>query len=123
MLSQGIANFALAAGLRAEYASRDFGRTEPHANYPYTYRSLVPSGAVAYALSDAAQLKASYSRRIRRPGTQELNPLPSFYDIQNVFLGNPKLSPAHTDAIELGLTLTCCSAPCSDRPSIAVRRT
>jgi len=44
----------------------------------------------------------SYSRRIRRPGTQELNPFPVFFDQQNVFIGNPRLNPEYTDAIELG---------------------
>jgi outer membrane receptor protein involved in Fe transport len=49
-------------------------------------------------------MKASYSRRIRRPGTQELNPFPSFFDVQNVFIGNPRLNPEYTDAYELGFT-------------------
>jgi ferric enterobactin receptor len=104
VLSQGVAKFDLQAGLRAEYASRDFSLAEPASNYPYSYRSLFPSGVVLYNMSDATQMKASYSRRIRRPGTQELNPFPSFFDIQNVFLGNPNLSPEYTDAFELGLT-------------------
>jgi ferric enterobactin receptor len=104
VLSQGVAKFDLQAGLRAEYASRNFSLAEPATSYPYSYRSLFPSGVVMYNLSDATQMKASYSRRIRRPGTQELNPFPSFFDVQNVFLGNPNLSPEYTDAIELGLT-------------------
>ena len=106
MVSQGVAKFDLQAGLRAEYASRDFSLAEPASRYPYSYRSLFPSGVVLYALSDATQMKASYSRRIRRPGTQELNPFPSFFDVQNVFLGNPNLNPEYTDAFELGLTRT-----------------
>ena len=53
---------------------------------------------------EQTQLKASYSRRIRRPGTQELNPFPVFFDQQNVFLGNPTLKSEFTDAFELGLT-------------------
>jgi ferric enterobactin receptor len=104
VLSQGVAKFDLQAGLRAEFASRDFSLAEPASHYPYSYRSLFPSGVVMYNMSDATQMKASYSRRIRRPGTQELNPFPSFFDIQNVFLGNPNLSPEYTDAFELGLT-------------------
>jgi outer membrane receptor protein involved in Fe transport len=104
VLSQGVAKFDFQAGLRAEHASRDFSLTDPSTSYPYSYNSLFPSGVVLYNMSDATTLKASYSRRIRRPGTQELNPFPSFFDIQNVFLGNPDLSPEYTDAFELGLT-------------------
>jgi ferric enterobactin receptor len=102
VLSQGVGKFDLQAGLRAEYANRDFSLAETGQSYPYHYGSLYPSGIVMYNLSDATQLKASYSRRVRRPGTQELNPFPVYFDAQNVFIGNPGLSPEYTDAIELG---------------------
>src|SRR6185436_1540561 len=49
-------------------------------------------------------LKASYSRRIRRPGTQELNPFVTYFDVNNVFIGNPALAPEYTNAFELGAT-------------------
>jgi ferric enterobactin receptor len=104
VMSHGLGKFELQGGLRAEHASRDFKLGSTGENYPYNYTSLFPSGVAMYSLSDATQLKASYSRRIRRPGTQELNPFPSFFDVQNVFIGNPQLSPEYTDAIELGLT-------------------
>src|SRR5204862_7550362 len=64
--------------------------------------SFFPSGVLNYNLTPTTQAKLSYSRRIRRPGTQELNPFPVFFDLQNVFLGNPDLAPEYTDAIELG---------------------
>jgi outer membrane receptor protein involved in Fe transport len=106
VLSQTAGKFQLQGGLRAERASRTFALVAPAQTYPYTYTSLFPSGVVMYNLSDATQAKVSYSRRIRRPGTQELNPFPAFFDVQNVFLGNPQLNPEYTDAIELGLSRT-----------------
>jgi ferric enterobactin receptor len=96
----------LQAGLRAERASRTFALEEPSESYPYTYTSLFPSGVISFNTSDATQVKASYSRRIRRPGTQELNPFPWFFDVQNVLIGNPALNPEYTDAIELGWSRT-----------------
>ena len=104
VMSQGVGKFDLQGGLRAEYASRTFTLASPDRRYPYDYASLFPSGVASYNLNDVTQLKASYSRRIRRPGTQELNPFPSFFDVQNVFFGNPNLSPEYTDAYELGVT-------------------
>jgi outer membrane receptor protein involved in Fe transport len=104
VFSAGLRKVDLQAGLRAEYASRDFSLAAQGTSYPYHYTSLFPSAAVMYNASDATQLKASYSRRIRRPGTQELNPFPTFFDVQNVFIGNPRLNPEYTDAYELGLT-------------------
>ena len=101
VLSQGKGKFDLQAGLRAEWASRNFGLTGSQA-VPFNYHALFPSGVIMYKPSEQTQLKASYSRRIRRPGTQELNPFPVFFDQQNVFIGNPRLNPEYTDAIELG---------------------
>ena len=104
VLSQGYGKYDLQAGLSVEYADRDF--TLGTQDYPYSYTSLFPSGVVSYKVSDATNVKASYSRRIRRPGTQELNPFPQFFDVQNVFIGNPNLNPEYTDAIELGWSKT-----------------
>ena len=100
VLSQGVGKFDLQAGLRAEWASRNFDLTGSQA-VPFNYHALFPSGVIMYKPSEQSQLKASYSRRIRRPGTQELNPFPVFFDQQNVFIGNPRLNPEYTDAIEL----------------------
>jgi ferric enterobactin receptor len=106
VVSQGVGKFDLQGGLRAEYARRDFSLKNSNESFPYNYASLFPSGVALYKFSDATQAKVAYSRRIRRPGTQELNPFPQFFDPQNVFFGNPKLNPEYTDAIELGLTRT-----------------
>jgi outer membrane receptor protein involved in Fe transport len=104
VLSQGAGKFDLQGGLRAEYAHRDFSLKNTSESFPYNYASLFPSAVALYKFSDATQAKVAYSRRIRRPGTQELNPFPVFFDAQNVFFGNPKLNPEYTDALEFGLT-------------------
>ena len=104
VLSRSIGKLQLQAGLRAEYASRDFALADDGENFPYDYGSFFPSGVLSYNLTEADEAKISYSRRIRRPDTQELNPFPFFFDVQNVFIGNPELDPEYTDAIELGFT-------------------
>jgi len=104
VLSQGVGKWELQGGLRAERASREFQLAGD--SYPYNYTSLFPSAVANYKVSDATQLKLAYSRRVRRPGTQELNPFPQFFDVQNVFIGNPNLNPEYTDALELGYTRT-----------------
>jgi ferric enterobactin receptor len=106
VLSQGAGKFDLQGGLRAEYANRDFSLRNSGEDFPHSYTSLFPSAVALYKFSEATQAKVAYARRIRRPGTQELNPFPVFFDAQNVFIGNPKLNPEYTDAIELGLTRT-----------------
>ncbi len=102
VLNQGYKKFDFQGGLRAEYATRDFSLSSK--SYPYNYASLFPSGAIMYSINDMTQAKLNYSRRIRRPGSQELNPFPTFFDVQNIFLGNPNLAPEYTDSYEIGLT-------------------
>ncbi|HEX6308991.1 MAG TPA: TonB-dependent receptor [Longimicrobiales bacterium] len=102
VLSRTAGRFQLQAGLRAEHATRDFALSDGE-SYPFTYRSLFPSALVSMKVGEKGEAKLSYSRRVRRPGTQELNPFPVFMDPQNVFLGNPHLGPEYTDAVELGL--------------------
>lgn len=104
VLTRGVGKFELQGGLRAELASQDFALADPAESFPHDYSSLFPSGVVSYNVSEQTQAKISYSRRIRRPGTQELNPFPRFMDPQTAFLGNPELDPEYTDALELGLT-------------------
>lgn len=104
VLSQGVGKWDLQGGLRAEYAKRDFALSNQ--SYPHDYTSIFPSGVASYKFNDKVNGKVSYSRRIRRPGTQELNPFPVFMDAQNVFIGNPNLKAEYTDAIEGGLTRT-----------------
>jgi ferric enterobactin receptor len=102
VVSSKAGRLQLQAGLRAEHAHRDFVLGDGEA-FPFTYRSLFPSALASTKLGANSEAKLSYSRRIRRPGTQELNPFPVFFDAQNVFFGNPNLGPEYTDAIELGL--------------------
>jgi len=102
VLSRSGKKFDVQGGLRAEYATRDFTLKSTNESFPHDYTSLFPSALVNYKMNDKSQLKLSYSRRIRRPGTQELNPFPVFFDVQNVFFGNPRLDPEYTDAIEFG---------------------
>ena len=103
VLSQSVGKFDLQAGLRAEFSNRTFDLATSQ-SYPYKYHSLFPSGVIMYKPGEQSQIKVSYSRRIRRPGTQELNPFPVFFDQQNVFIGNPRLNPEYTDALELGFS-------------------
>jgi outer membrane receptor protein involved in Fe transport len=99
VLSRTIGAFDLQGGLRGEYTTRDFSLAGT--SYPYNYFSWFPSAAAAWKVSEGFTTRFSYSRRIRRPGSWELNPFPSFMDAQNVQLGNPNLRPEFTDAAEL----------------------
>jgi outer membrane receptor protein involved in Fe transport len=104
LFSEGVKKWDFQAGLRGEYATRSFVLGSDR--YPYDYASLFPSAVASWNISEGANAKASYSRRINRPGMDQLNPFPTYFDADNVFFGNPNLSPEYTDAIELGVTKT-----------------
>ena len=104
VFSQSVKKFDFQAGLRGEYATRDFSMSGT--KYPYDYFSAFPSAVALYNIAPTTQAKASYSRRIRRPGTQELNPFPVWFDANNVFFGNPNIAPEYTDSYDFGLTKT-----------------
>ncbi|HEX6573416.1 MAG TPA: TonB-dependent receptor, partial [Gemmatimonadaceae bacterium] len=106
VVSQAYGKWDLQGGLRGEYARRDFTLKNSNESFPFDYFSLYPSAIANYKFKENLTSKIAYSRRVRRPGTQELNPFPQYFDPQNVFFGNPKLNPEYTDAFELGLVRT-----------------
>jgi outer membrane cobalamin receptor len=60
-----------------------------------------PSVHLSYQLLSGEQLQASYSRRINRPDSRQLNPFPMYLDSRNIRVGNPLLEPEFTDSYEL----------------------
>ncbi len=94
--------FDLQGGLRVERASTQFDLTTTGETFDNSYSSLFPSALAAYNLDDTRQLKASYSRRVERPRSRQLNPFVRREDALNVSRGNPYLEPEYTDAFELG---------------------
>jgi ferric enterobactin receptor len=102
VLSQSVGHFDLQAGLRAEQANTRFDLTNGAQPYDNDYRSLYPSAIAAYNIGDSRQLKLSYSKRVTRPDTRQLNPFGFREDALNQFQGNPYLLPEYTHAFELG---------------------
>lgn len=92
----------LQAGLRAERAFTEFDLATTDEQFDNDYTSFFPSALVAFNLSDERQLKASYSRRVERPRTWQLNPFGRVQDPLNVFRGNPSLRPEYTHSLEVG---------------------
>lgn len=90
-------------GARAESATTTFALATTNESFDNAYTSLFPSGFLTYEVVEGTTLKASYSRRINRPRTRFLNPLPSVEDPLNIRQGNPFLQPEYVDAVEVGV--------------------
>jgi outer membrane receptor protein involved in Fe transport len=57
-------------------------------------------------LSDAHQFQFTFTTRIQRPSMWNLNPFKEFRGSNNVFYGNPALTPEFTNAFELNYQYT-----------------
>ncbi|MEM6785249.1 MAG: TonB-dependent receptor [Bacteroidota bacterium] len=98
-------SLSLKGGVRLEQALTGFDLdqdTEPA--FENNYFSVFPSGFATYQFSEGVSVKASYSRRINRPRTRQLNPFENREDPFNVRVGNPALRPEYTDSYEVGAT-------------------
>jgi outer membrane receptor protein involved in Fe transport len=65
---------------------------------------LVPSINISKSLKEGTTMKVGYSRRIQRPGLQQLNPNFNIQNPQSISVGNPSLSPEFTNNVELSLS-------------------
>ena len=100
--SRAAGKFNLQGGVRVEQATSNFALASTGEQFDNDYRSVYPSGLVSFNVNDRRQLKASYSKRVQRPDTRQLNPFEFREDALNVFHGNPHLKPEYTHAMELG---------------------
>ena len=100
--AQELGRFETQAGLRAEGAVTDFNLVTTGESFENDYFSLFPSASVSYSLDDSRRLRASYSKRIRRPGVRRLNPFTQYEDRLNLRTGNPYLQPEYNHSVEIG---------------------
>lgn len=67
------------------------------------YRKLYPTLNALYTLDDNDTVSLGYSKRIKKPDPDDLNPYVNAADPSNLRQGNPDLRPQMTDALELGV--------------------
>jgi hypothetical protein len=92
------------AGLRAEQTTV-YGNEEVTAQtFSNSYLKLFPSVAVQDHVNANNDIGATMSRRIERPGYDDLNPYKFFVDPSTYKEGNPYLNPALTWSAELSHT-------------------
>ena len=93
--------FSYQGGLRAELNNRLFDQITLDEQFRYDKFSFFPSGNITRTLPKEQQLQLSYSRRINRPGRNNLNPFPQFIDYQTIAKGNPEVRPEYVNSFEL----------------------
>ena len=68
------------------------------------YTEIYPSGFLTYKPNEKDQLQISYSRRVDRPGLQQVNPIREFATPLISSFGNPNLVPQFTSSYEANYT-------------------
>ncbi|MBG6128745.1 outer membrane receptor protein involved in Fe transport [Aquimarina sp. EL_43] len=66
--------------------------------------TVYPSGFISYTPGEKNSYQLSYSRRIDRPGLNQVNPIREWSTPRIVSIGNPELNPQFTNSIEANYT-------------------
>ncbi len=100
-ITGNINKFEYKAGLRGEYYDRLFKYSEDKDKFMYQNFDLFPSFHLSYNLNPANQFQLSYSKRIQRPNSWFMYPVPNFSDDFMIALGNPNLKPEYIDSYQI----------------------
>ncbi|SHL41288.1 Outer membrane receptor proteins, mostly Fe transport [Chryseobacterium carnipullorum] len=92
------------AGIRYENTHAESFTPTSNSGNKYNYGQWFPSAYVSYK-EDKNVLSLSYSRRINRPSMSNLNPFRWYENPYSYSSGNPLLTPAYINNLELGYTL------------------
>ncbi len=92
-------NFQL--GLRCEHTHVTGNQLVYNTKFDTNYVQLFPSAFAGYKVNDKHSIELNYSRRINRPGYDQLNPFKFYLDPTTYKEGNPYLKPQTTESIEL----------------------
>lgn len=96
--------FKYQAGLRAEKAYQIPNLLSDTIRIVNDYFNIFPSAHVRYSFTKKSEMSLSYSRRINRASSGDLNPFTSYADPYNLRRGNPYLQPEFINSYDLGYT-------------------
>jgi outer membrane cobalamin receptor len=92
-------------GLRAENAYQIPNLVTDSIRIVNHYFNFFPSAHLRYVLKPKSEISLSYSRRITRASSADLNPFTNYSDPFNLRTGNPYLQPEFIHSFDLGYSL------------------
>jgi outer membrane receptor protein involved in Fe transport len=104
IFGQQLGKFKYQAGVRLEQAYQIPNLISDTVRIVNNYFNIFPSGHIRYILGGKSEVSLSYSRRINRAASSDLNPFTSYADPYNLRKGNPYLQPEFIDSYDLGYT-------------------
>lgn len=100
--ANNINKFKFQLGIRYEDAITVSEQQTMDSIYKSDYFNLFPTVHLKYEFTDRHAIQISYSRRVNRPRSGNLNPFIDYSDPMNLSAGNPYLKPEFTNSFELG---------------------
>lgn len=100
-VNKQLGKWSLQGGLRMERTKAAGNQRVTSETFDRDTTNFFPTAFVSYAVNKTNNLTVSYSKRIRRPDYQMLNPFIFFADSLVFQKGNPNLRPQYTHNIEL----------------------
>jgi len=104
ILTTTIKKWELTGGLRMENTNASGTQKLNDSSFTRHYTNLFPNAGAVYTINEKNQLSFAYSRRIRRPNYEDLNPFIFFLDSLTYGQGNPYLQPEFSNRVELSHT-------------------
>ena len=105
-LSHAIKKWGYKAGLRVEHTLINSDLVTTQKKNQKSYTGFFPSAHVSYKPKTGWELRLSYSRRINRPRTNDLNPFTDYSDPVNLMTGNPNLNPEYINSGEFNVNFS-----------------
>ena len=102
IFGQELGLFKYQVGVRGEFAEQIPYLVDYDLEVTNTYLNLFPSAHVKYKIGGKSELSLSYSKRINRAKSRQLNPFTSYADPYNLRSGNPFLQPEYINSFDLG---------------------
>lgn len=104
ILTTTLKKWELTGGLRMENTHASGTQKLNDSSFNRNYTNLFPNAGAVYNMNEKNQFSFAYSRRIRRPDYEDLNPFIYFLDSLTYGQGNPYLQPEFSNRFELGHT-------------------
>lgn len=106
MFGQEIGKLKYQVGFRGEIANQLPELLSTNESFPIRYMNVYPSAHVKYEIGKKSEFSLSYSKRINRPSSNQLNPFKSYANPLSVRTGNPELNPEYIDSYDFGYSFT-----------------
>jgi outer membrane receptor protein involved in Fe transport len=105
IFGQELGKFKYQAGVRLEQSYQIPNLISDTIRIVNDFFNFFPSAHIRYAFTPKSEISLSYSRRINRAGSSNLNPFTNYSDPYNLQRGNPNLQPEYIDSYDLGYTI------------------